>query len=101
MIPLADGRAFLAMDGGGGIADLELAILDQLAVTPPQTPEHTCLAEAREIVRTWRLTPGLVFRSKSIIVVEGASGAGRGPLMTLDIVDAADADARRAEPGGG
>jgi hypothetical protein len=91
VIPLADGRAFLAMDGAGGIADLELAILDQLAVTPAETPEHECLTQVREIVRQWRLDPDLVFRTKSLIVVEAVSSVGRRPLMALDTVDATEA----------
>jgi hypothetical protein len=87
MIPLADGRAFLAMDGVGGIADLELAILDRLAITPADTLEHTRLTQVREILRKWRVDPDLLFRTKSIIVVEGVSSVGRRPLTTLDTVD--------------
>jgi hypothetical protein len=91
MIPLSDGRAFLTMDGGGGIADLELAILDQMAVTPADTVEHTRLTQVRELVRSWRLDPGLVFRTRSIIVVEGVSRVERRALTTLDALEAPEA----------
>jgi hypothetical protein len=89
-IPLADGRAFLAFDHAGGIADLEVAILDQLEVAPARSLERKRLTRLRDIVRAWRHDPGLVFRTKSIIVVEGAgAGAGR-PLATLETVDATE-----------
>ena len=91
MIPLSDGRAFLAMEGGSGIADLELAILDQLGVTPVDTVEHTRLTQARDIVRSWRLDPRLVFRIRSIIVVEGVSSVERRALTTLNAVEAPEA----------
>lgn len=84
-IPLADGRAFLAFDRGGGLADLEIAILDELEVTAPRGAERTQLMQVRDIVRAWRRDPGLVCRVKSIIVVEGVAGVERGPLTTLKV----------------
>jgi len=86
-IPLADGRAFLAFDHAGGLADLEVAILDQLEVAPARSVERTQLMQVRDILRAWRRNPGLVFRTKSIIVVEGAGGERR-PLATLEALDA-------------
>lgn len=82
-IPLADGRAFLAFDHPGGLAELEVAILDRLEVAAPKSAERTHLVQVRDIVRGWRRDSGLVFRTKSIIVVEGLRGAERGPLTTL------------------
>ena len=87
-IPLADGRAFLAFDHAGGIADLEVAILDQLEVTPARSPERTRLMEMRDVIRAWRHDPGLVFRTKSIIVVEGIDAVARCALATLETADA-------------
>lgn len=89
-IPLADGRAFLAFDHAGGIADLEVAILDQLEVTPARSPERKRLMRVRDIVRAWRHHPGLVFRTRSIIVVEGVGAVARRPLATLETVDATE-----------
>jgi hypothetical protein len=93
-IPLSDGRAFLALDAGRGIADLELAILDRLEMTPPGTPRRRLLARLRTIVRTWRRNPGLVFHAKSIIVVEGAPRPG-APLAALEHGSAKAARPRR------
>ena len=85
-IPLADGGAFLALDNGG-LADLEVAIIDRLEATPMKTMEHDQLMEVRNIVREWRRDTTLAFRTKSIIVAEGAVGVERGPLSTLDGAD--------------
>jgi hypothetical protein len=89
-IPLSDGRAFLAFDHSGGIADLEVAILDQLEVTPARSAERKRLMRVRDIVRAWRQDPGLVFRTKSIIVAEGAGAGACRPLATLETVDATE-----------
>jgi hypothetical protein len=40
-------------------------------------------------VRTWRRDPGLAFRVKSIIVVEGVGGLERRPLAALKNPEAA------------
>jgi hypothetical protein len=89
LIPLADGRAFLAFDHAGGLADLEVAILDQLELVPPKGTERGQLLQLRDIVRTWRRDPGLAFRVKSIIVVEGVGGLERRPLAALKNPEAA------------
>jgi hypothetical protein len=95
-IPLSDGRAFLAFDEEGGLADLEVAILDALEASPPGGEDHAQLRQIREIVRAWRRDEGLAFRTKSIIVVEGAAAVERAPLAPLQDVDGAtDADDRR------
>jgi hypothetical protein len=85
-IPLADGRAFLAFDQNGGLAELELAILDRLETLPTGLQERTQLVQVRDIMRKWRRGPGLAFRSKAIIVVEGGSRGKRRPLSNLDHV---------------
>lgn len=69
-IPLADGRAFLAFDHPGALADLEVSILDRLEVAPARSAERTQLMQVRDIVRGWRRDFRLAFRTKSIIVVE-------------------------------
>ena len=98
-IPLADGRAFLAFDHAGGLADLEVAVLDQLEVAPPRSAERARLTQVRDVLRAWRHDPGLVFRTKSIIVVEGVVGVERRPLAALQALDGQagtdDAAARR------
>jgi hypothetical protein len=82
-IPLADGRALLAFDDGRGLADLEVAILDQLEDAALPSGERAQLTQARDIVRAWRRDRGLAFRTKSIILAEGVIGEERRPLPTL------------------
>ncbi|HSF05359.1 MAG TPA: hypothetical protein VLG10_06160 [Methylomirabilota bacterium] len=94
MIPLADGRAFLAFDHAGGLADLEVAVLDQLETAPPKSAERARLMQVRDILRAWRHDSGLVFRTKSIIVVEGVVGVERRPLAALQALDG-EAEPRR------
>jgi hypothetical protein len=70
VVPVASGRAFLTFDEGRGLADLELAILEQL-----QDPK-TSVATRRELralqrqVRDWRCGRGFRFSKRSIILVE-------------------------------
>lgn len=97
-IPLADGRAFLAFDQGGGLADLEVAILDQLEVQPARSAARTQLMQVRDLVRAWRRDTGLVFRTKSIIVLEGAVGVERRPLTALKALAAKSGTDDRGGP---
>ncbi|MFN7941028.1 MAG: hypothetical protein U0X73_05490 [Thermoanaerobaculia bacterium] len=70
VIPMSAGRAFLALEDGKDIADLELAIIDQ--IEDPRTPAgerrelRTLLAE----VRGWRRSRRYSFSTRSIIIVE-------------------------------
>jgi hypothetical protein len=97
-IPLADGRAFLALDPGAGIADLEVALLDRLDLTPLKSTERAQLTQVRDTVRAWRLDPGLTIRTKSIIVVEGMVSGTQRPLNPLKKVEA-DSHTSVREPG--
>jgi hypothetical protein len=80
---LADGRAFLAFDEPAGLANLEVAILDKLERLPTSGTERARLAEILDTVRRWRRDRGLVFRTKSIIVVESSGPVERGSLGPL------------------
>jgi hypothetical protein len=82
-IPLADGRALLAFDHAGGLADLEVAILDQMEVAPARSAERAQLIQVRDIVRGWRRDPKLAFRTKAIIVAQGVVSADRRQLAAL------------------
>ncbi|MGH7307320.1 MAG: hypothetical protein ACREK6_01345, partial [Candidatus Rokuibacteriota bacterium] len=57
MIPLADGLAFLAFDHAGGLADLEVAVLDQMDIAPARSAERARLIQIRDILREWRRNP--------------------------------------------
>lgn len=72
IIRLHGDRAFLALEAGRGMADLELAVLDSLdgdAVTPG---ERKALQALRQQLRAWRLDRSLRFHAESIIIVEHA-----------------------------
>ncbi len=79
VVPLSDGRGFLALDSGRGIADLEVAVVDALDATALPAEQRTALTEVRRLLRDWRLL-GLRFESRSILVVE--QGVGQ-PTRTL------------------
>jgi hypothetical protein len=76
IIPLSDGRGFLALDAGKGVADLELAVIDRLDTKGVQKPEREALQALRERLREWR-QQGVRFESRSIIL------ANRGPQQEL------------------
>jgi hypothetical protein len=84
LIPLQDGRAFLALEPGRGIADLEIAVLDRLehAKTPRHEREH--LSSVRALIKRWR-QEGLRFETRSIIVAERKPADGRSPRPLSDL----------------
>jgi hypothetical protein len=74
LIPLSDGRAFLALDPGGTLADLELAVADMLEEDAPMTAEREALAALRQALREWRHDDSLAFHTRSIVLVERTGG---------------------------
>jgi hypothetical protein len=77
-IPLADGRSFLALESGQGMAHLELAAVDRLEDPAIPDKEREALIEIRRTLRGWRAGPGLIFSTRSIILVERAPN-GQAP----------------------
>ena len=77
IIPLDSSHAFLALDTGRGLADLELAVLDRLDGEDVPTRERKALSELRDQLSSWRRDRTLKFHSRSIIVVERVPPAGR------------------------
>jgi hypothetical protein len=71
IIPLDRDRAFLALEPGRGIADLELAVIDRLASRSIGTGERAALTNLHAQLRRWRRSRTLRFHSRAIIVVEG------------------------------
>jgi hypothetical protein len=67
LIQLADGRAFLALSHGKGVADLELIVVDRLESKAPTAAERLGLTELRAALRRWR-QEGIEFESRSVIV---------------------------------
>jgi hypothetical protein len=78
LIPLTDTRAFLAMDSGRGLSDLELVVIDRLADGGLGDRERAALESLRAQLSTWRHDQGLRFHSRSIIVVEQVNGTRNG-----------------------
>jgi len=69
IVPLGDHKAFLALEPGRGMADLEIAVLDHLERLRPGTPERRAAERFRQQLRAWRRDPRLDFESRSIILV--------------------------------
>lgn len=73
-ISLTDGRAFLALEAGKGVADLELLVLDRIDDQKIRKEERQALVELRALLKQWR-QEGIRFESRSIIVAQGARKA--------------------------
>jgi hypothetical protein len=71
LIPLNDGRGFLALEAGKGVADLELIVLDRMDDQRIEPSERDALIELRSLLKQWR-QEGLRFESRSIIIAHGA-----------------------------
>jgi hypothetical protein len=74
LIPLSDGRAFLALESGKGVADLELVVLDRLEGKRVPAAERAALVRLRQLLKQWR-QEGIHFESRTIIVARGRKGA--------------------------
>ena len=70
LIPLSEGRAFLALETGKGVADLELFVLDRLEDQKIHESERTALIKLRQLLKQWR-QEGIRFESRSIIIAHG------------------------------
>ncbi len=73
IIRLHGDRAFLALEGGRGMADLELAVLDSLEDDAVAPREREALKVLRGQLREWRHDRSLRFVAQSIIIVEHAT----------------------------
>jgi hypothetical protein len=74
VIPLSEGRAFLALDPGRTLADLELAVADLLDDEALVESEREALTALRNSLREWRRDDSLSFHTRSIVLVERALG---------------------------
>lgn len=81
MIPLADGRAFLALESGRGVADLEIAVIDRLESTRLPPGEREGLTALRDRLREWRMA-GVRFEARSIIVALKGPGPDAPRALT-------------------
>ena len=76
LIPLADGRAFLAMETGKGVADLELIVIDRIDDPRVDNAERAALNKLRLLLKQWR-QEGIRFESRSIVVAHHRKGPPR------------------------
>lgn len=100
IVPLDGTRAFLALEPGRGISDLELAVIDRLD-DALQSSERQALEQLRRQLRSWRRDPALRFHSRAILVVETLTppSRARGPFGTLAAVaESRVARGRRVAP---
>ncbi|MFM8535466.1 MAG: hypothetical protein ACKOEC_18065 [Acidimicrobiia bacterium] len=67
LIPLSDGRAFLALDTGKGVADLELFVIDRIENPRVDEAERAALNALRKLLKQWR-QEGIRFESRSIVI---------------------------------
>jgi hypothetical protein len=77
IIPLHGNQAFLTLEVGRGMTDLELAVIDRLDDPALDLLERKALLNLRAQLRAWRRDPSLRFHARSIIVVEGLPGRSR------------------------
>jgi len=84
IVPMGDGRAFLALEPGCGLADLETAVLDRFGVTERGTAERRALDHFRRQIRDWRQDKGLKFHTRAIIVAERVRSPRTRAKSTLD-----------------
>ena len=79
IIPLDASRAFLALESGRGMTDLELTVIDRLeapsALLAPR--ERKALHALRTQLSAWRHDAALRFHARGIIVVERMSARAR------------------------
>ena len=93
LVPLDGSRAFLALEPGRGVSDLELAVLDRLD-DAVQTLEREALERLRRQLKAWRRDPALRFHGRSIIVVETLAP----PRATVASAPATSGRAARGRP---
>lgn len=73
IIPLNGNRAFLALEVGRGMSDLELAVIDRIDDSTVEPRERKALGRLRAQLRKWRLDRALRFHARAIIVVDRVS----------------------------
>jgi hypothetical protein len=77
MVPVSATRAFLSLEPGLGMNDLELAVSDRLEDAHVDDREQKALTRLRAQLRRWRRDRGLRFHTRAIIEVEQVPQARR------------------------
>jgi hypothetical protein len=88
IVPITEARAFLALEAGRGMSDLELAVIDRLADRTLASRERQALDDLRTHLIAWRRDRGLQSHTQAIIVLErmrgGAVNGSRGAAARLN-----------------
>jgi hypothetical protein len=74
LVPLSDRHAFLALEAGRTLADLELSITDLLEEETGVVENRQALGVLRQALRDWRRDDSLAFHTRSIVLVERPDG---------------------------
>jgi hypothetical protein len=77
IIPLTADRAFLALEPGSGVGDLETSVRDRLENSAVAASERRALLHFRRQLRTWRQNRVFRFHTRTIIVVERSRSTER------------------------
>ena len=85
-IPLADGRALVALTSGCGIADLELALIEKLEEQDLPAQRRRDIQSVRDSLREWRRSTSFTFQSRSIILSVSPREAPAKPNAQLKVV---------------
>jgi hypothetical protein len=96
IIPFADGRGFLALHTGRGMAELELSVIDAIERPNLDARQRTRLVSFRDQLRLWRRDRTLRFEERSIVLahVKRTSRAG----TTLPKLRSVQAPTRARKP---
>src|SRR5262249_3062736 len=77
LVPVSPTRAFVALEPGLGMSDLELAVSDRLEEPALDEREQRALARLRAQLRRWRRDRALRFHTRAIIEVEQTAAPRR------------------------
>lgn len=71
LMRISPNRAFITLDPGAGLADLEVAVLDRLAEENVSERERRGLQLLRQSVKRWRKDHRVQVYPRAIVVLEG------------------------------
>ncbi len=77
LVPLSGAQAFLALEPGRGMNDLELAVNDRLQLHRGSPREQRAMAHLAAQLRRWRRDPRLSAESRSIVILTTTRRARR------------------------
>ena len=71
LMQISADRAFIALEPGAGLADLEVAVIDHLARPDVSPDQRAGLLELRRALRRWRRDSRITVCERAIVVLEG------------------------------